>query len=173
MLEPEALVNRWVKILRAAQRYVRQLPADQLNLRATHNRGRQLQVLSQHIFNVGDAYLMKCAAGRAKELSRFSGARLEKDSVTSAGEISSYGDGVISRIELWWNGLADKACEEKIETPNYGVLSIHQLLERATWHSAHHTRQIVDVLQRQGIVPDGEFNDDYLAGLPMPKRTWD
>jgi hypothetical protein len=169
-LPPEELFKRWVKILRAAQRYVRQLPNDQMNLDGTHNRRRPNREVGHHIFRIGEKYL-ECVVNGAKALD---GRKLLKDGTFTTGEeITRYGDEVITRLEQWWNGLADHSCQQRIEVTDYGVISTHQLLERCTWHSAHHTRQIADVLERQGIEPDGRFTKEDLAGLPLPERIWD
>jgi hypothetical protein len=50
---------------------------------------------------------------------------------------------------------------------------MHQLFERSTWHSAQHVRQLIAVLERFGIEPDGKLTSDDLAGLPLPERIWD
>ena len=55
----------------------------------------------------------------------------------------------------------------------YGERPLHELLERCTWHSAQHARQIIAVLERLGIKPDGPLADSDYAGLPMPKGLWE
>jgi hypothetical protein len=55
----------------------------------------------------------------------------------------------------------------------YGMQPLHQLLERSTWHSAQHTRQLMAVLERYGIQPDGPLTQAHLGGLPLPERLWE
>jgi hypothetical protein len=50
---------------------------------------------------------------------------------------------------------------------------MHMLLERSTWHSAQHSRQLIAVLERFGIEPDGRLTPQDLAGLPLPERLWE
>ena len=173
-LPPQELFEKWITILRAAQRYACQLPNDQMNLRALQIRNRPTWQLGNHIFSIGLAYL-ECVVGGAKNLTDLQKTfqSFESDRFTSGEEIARYGDEVIVKIEQWWNGLADKSCRRSIEIDNYGVMSVHQLLDRCTWHSAHHARQIADLLESQGIEPDGKFSEHDLAGLPLPKRIWD
>jgi len=45
-------------------------------------------------------------------------------------------------------------------------------LERSTWHSAQHTRQLADVLQRLGVQAPA-LPDEVLQGLPLPQRIWE
>ena len=79
---------------------------------------------------------------------------------------------VIARIEQWWNGLEDRSARQKVKT-YYGDQPLHELLERSTWHSAQHGRQLVAVLERYGIEPDGPLTKEQLAGLPLPERLWE
>ena len=151
---------------------ISQIPDDQMNSDATHLRKKSLRLVCHHIFSLGDVYL-ECAVDGAKDLALLSRKPLEDGTFSTGEEINRYGDEVIARLEQWWNELADKSCQERIEITDYGVISIHELLERVFWHSAHHARQITDVLERQGIEPDGRFTNEDLAGLPMPKRIWD
>ena len=87
-------------------------------------------------------------------------------------ELAQYGDAIVIRLEQWWDGLADRSCEEKLRT-YYGIQPMHQVFERSTWHSAQHARQLIAVLERFGIEPDGRLTTDDLAGLPLPERLWE
>ena len=61
-------------------------------------------------------------------------------------------------------GLADKSCRQTVKT-YYGERPLHELLERCTWHSAQHARQIIAVLERLGIKADGPLTEADYAGL--------
>lgn len=172
LLAPEILYKKWGSILRAGQRYVRQFPPGQLNMSATPGRNRPIRLLCHHVFRIGDAYLESVLRG-VKDMDSLIRQKPADDEFTSREEIARYGGQVVDHLDQWWSGLADKSCQQKIEITHYGVLSINQLLERATWHSAHHVRQLVDVLERLGIAPDGGFNRKDLDGLPLPKQIWD
>jgi hypothetical protein len=47
------------------------------------------------------------------------------------------------------------------------------VFERSTWHSAQHSRQLADVLERYKIQPDGKLTAQDLAGLPLPERLYE
>ena len=171
-LPPAELFARWRKILCAAQRYVRQIPDDQMNQMALHNRDRTIRLLGYHVFRIGEAYL-ECVVGGAIDLEELIRKPVKNGTLTNGPEIAHYGEEVIGQLDQWWEGLTDKSCGETREITLYGVISLHRLLDRSTWHSAHHTRQIVDVLDRLGIEPDRRFTAQDLAGLPLPERIWD
>src|SRR5258706_5512619 len=140
-LPPEELFRKWINVLRTAQRYVLQIPNDQMNLEGLQNRDRAIRQLCHHIFRIGEAHL-ECAIHGAKNLEELTRLALLDGTFTKGEEIAQYGAGIITRIEQWWKGLADKSFQQRVEILNYGIITAHQLLERSTWHSAHHTRQI-------------------------------
>jgi hypothetical protein len=55
----------------------------------------------------------------------------------------------------------------------YGDQPMHHVMERCTWHSAQHARQIMSVLERLGIQPEGPLTEADYAGLPMPRGLWE
>lgn len=170
-LPPAELVKRWTTVLRAVQRYVQQLPAERLQERVIPNRDRPIRLLAHHVFRIGEAFVETATQG--VEYSEYHAQKPPKEGTMSSGaEISGYGDSVIARIEQWWNGLEDRSARQKVKT-YYGDQPLHELLERSTWHSAQHGRQLVAVLERYGIKPDGPLTKEQLAGLPLPERLWE
>jgi len=170
-LPPVTLVEKWITVLRAAQRYIRQIPNPRLAERAIDNRDRSIRLLSHHIFRIGEAFL-ETAIDDVEYWANNANVPPEDGSCTTGEEIVAYGDGIIERIENWWAQLDDKSCQQKVKT-FYGTPPMHQLFERSTWHSAQHTRQMIAVLERFGIDPDRRLSADDLAGLPLPERIWD
>ena len=170
-LPPPALIAKWTVVLRAAQRYIRQLPSERLGERAIDNRDRSIRLLSHHIFRIGEAFL-ETAVDDVEYWANNANVPPAESSCTTAEEIVGYGDGVIERLENWWARLDDKSCQQKVKT-FYGTPPMHQLFERSTWHSAQHTRQMIAILERFGIEPSGRLSADDLAGLPLPERVWD
>jgi hypothetical protein len=170
-LPPVQLITKWITVLRAAQRYIRQLPADRLAERAIENRDRSLRLLSHHVFRIGEAFLETAIDGVEY---RTNNANIPpEDGTCAAGEeIVAYGDVIVERLEHWWGQLEDKSCRQPVKT-FYGTPPMHQLFERSTWHSAQHARQLMAVLERFGIEPDGQLAAEDLAGLPLPEGLWE
>ena len=170
-LPPAMLVEKWLAVLRAAQRYIRQIPNPRLGERAIDNRDRSIRLLSHHIFRIGEAFL-ETAIDDVVYWANNANVPPQDGTCTTGDEIVAYGDGIIERIKNWWAQLDDKSCQQKVKT-FYGTPPMHQLFERSTWHSAQHTRQMIAVLERFGIDPDRRLSADDLAGLPLPERIWD
>jgi hypothetical protein len=172
LLAPDILFEKWNNILRAGERYVRQFPPGELNRSATPGRMRPIRLLCHHVFRIGDGFLQSVIHG-VQDMDSVIRGKPADDTFTTREEIARYGEQVTAALEQWWKGIPDKSCQRKIEITHYGVLTLNQLMERSTWHTAHHVRQLVDVLERLGIPPDGGFNRRDLEGLPLPKRIWD
>jgi len=170
-LPPTALMTKWITVLRAAQRYIRQLPSDRLAERAIDNRDRSIRLLSHHVFRIGDAFLETAIDG-VEYRTNNANVPPEDGTCTAAVEIAAYGDGIVERLENWWSQLEDQSCRQPVKT-FYGTPPLHQLFERSTWHSAQHTRQLIAVLERFGIEPQGRLTAEDLAGLPLPQGLWE
>ncbi|MCE9640287.1 MAG: DinB family protein [Betaproteobacteria bacterium] len=170
-LPPEQLTHKWLTTLRAAQRLMRQMPTERINELVIDNRPRSIRLMGHHVFRIGEAYLETAVDGveYATQLANIPPA---DGTFTTGEEIARYGDDVIAGIEKWWNGLADKSCQQKVKT-FFGPQALHMLYERSTWHSAQHTRQLAAVLERFGIKPDHPLTPEDLAGLPLPERLWE
>ena len=169
-LEPEVLVSRWLHVLRAAQRHVRQIPAARLGERAVQSRDRSIRDLAYHVYQIPDAFLQAIEEG-VEDLTSVYNAP-PPSSVKTVEDIGAYGSRVEKKLEAWWKRLADKSCRQTVKT-YYGVRPLHELLERCTWHSAQHARQIIAVLERLGVKPDAPLAAADYAGLPMPKGLWE
>jgi hypothetical protein len=170
-LPPAELISKWITVLRAAQRYIRQIPAERLSERAIDNRERSLRLLAHHIFRIGEAFLETAVDGTEYRTDN-ANARPQSGTCVAAEEITAYGDAIIERLENWWRGLEDKSCKQPVKT-FYGTPPMHQLFERSTWHSAQHTRQLIAVLERFGIEPDTRLTAEDLSGLPLPEGIWE
>jgi uncharacterized damage-inducible protein DinB len=169
-LSPQALVEKWVSVLRAAQRHVLQLPAARLHERAVQSRDRSIRDLAYHVYQVPDAFLQAVEQG-VEDLTAVYNSP-PPPGVNKVEQIAAYGDAITKKLDAWWRGLPDKSCRQTVKT-YYGERPLHELLERCTWHSAQHARQIIAVLERLGIEPDGRLTASDYAGLPMPKGLWE
>jgi hypothetical protein len=94
------------------------------------------------------------------------------EALDSPAKIVAYGADVRDRLARWWEATTDRACGKPVRT-YYGTQVAHDVLERCTWHSAQHCRQLAVVLQRHGIEADGPPAPELLAGLPMPEGLWE
>ena len=106
-LPPQALVDRWITVLRASQRYVRQIPDWRLAERPMENRDRSIRLLSHHIFRIGEAFL-ETALEDVEYRTNNANVPPPDGSCLTGVQVAAYGAGIIERLENWWSQLEDK-----------------------------------------------------------------
>jgi glutaredoxin len=169
-LSPQALMDKWLHVLRAAQRHARQLPAARLSERATEGRDRSIRDLACHVYQVPEAFLEAVENGNPELAQHYNAP--PPAHVKSPADIAAFGAGIEKRLEAWWRNLADRSGRQTVST-YYGERPMHELLERSTWHSAQHARQIIAVLERLGVKVERPLTQADYAGLPLPEGLWE
>jgi len=171
VLPPPELAERLVAIQMAAQRFFAQIPDDKLDRLLPH-RPRSYAQLAYHIFNIADAFLEHETQG----LPLMEGAygRVPSPEMSTKAKILAYGRDVQKRCEAWRDGPGRRTADvSRKANVYYGDVSVHEFLERTTWHSGQHVRQLIMVLGMLGIAPDRPLGKETFSGLPMPEKVWD
>ena len=169
-LSPTELYTRLDTILSAAQRYVRQMPAEALD-KQLPNRPRSYRVLMHHVFQIPNAFL-DAVEDDGRKFTSENLLSLPPEEMRTREQISEFGEQVHARVRRWWDGLDDRSGARPVDT-YYGVKPMHEVLERTTWHSGQHARQLMSLLEQQGIAPDRPLTKADLQGLPMTEKIWD
>ena len=169
-LSPGELVRKLDGVLAAAERLVRQIPAEALNSDVM-DRNRSYRQLSFHIFEIVEAFLERTInQGVTLELEHLNADA--PDEIQTATDITAYGVDVRRRLNAWWAIEVDRDCARIVPT-YWGDQALHQVLERTAWHPAQHVRQLAMLLPEFGIAPDRPLTPSDLAGLPVPEKVWD
>jgi len=170
VLPAPELTARLVTIQTAAQRLFAQIPDDKLGRMLPH-RPRSYAELAYHIFNIADAFLEHEVQGLPLKEGAYG--RVPPPQMDTKGKILAYGADVLERFESWWHGPGQTTDFSRKANVYYGDVTLHEYLERTTWHSGQHVRQLMMVLDMLGIEPDGPLGSETFAGLPMPDKVWD
>ena len=170
MLTVPELVSRLVTIQQAAQRLFAQISDDKLGQQLP-NRPRSYAQLAYHIFNIADAFLEHEVQGLPLKEGAYN--RVPPPEMKTKEQILDYGRNVLSGIETWWRGPGQSASFDAKANVYYGNVTLHDYLERTTWHSGQHVRQMMMVLGMLGIAPDRPVGKETFDGLPMPDKVWD
>jgi len=170
VLPARDLVARLLEIQMTAQRLFAQIPEDKLGRMLPH-RPRSYAQLGYHIFNIADAFLEH----EVKSLPLKEGAysRVPPPDMDTRAKILAYGQDVLARFSAWWGGPGQTTDFSRKARVYYGDVTLHDYLERTTWHSGQHVRQLVMVLEMLGIEPDRPPTRETFADLPMPDKVWD
>ena len=169
-LPPKELVRRLDTILEGAERFGLQMPPEALDERVVQNRPRSIGVLFHHIFQIPVAFLD--AAAHDKQLVYDRLVEAPTDDLKNREAIAAYGTDVRRRIDAWWQHEKDPSAKRPLDT-YFGEHPLHEVLERTTWHSGQHVRQMMDLLRQRGIEPNDPLGPEVFEGLPMPKQVWD
>lgn len=165
-LSVQELHDRLDKYMGAAIELIPLMPADRLN---THvpGRPRSYRALAFHLFRVVDAFI-GANQGTTLLQAMF---REEPSADATADELVAYGRKVRERFDEWWR-TSDRAPKRSLQT-YYGPQSLHELLERTTWHCGQHVRQYMMLLEIEGRTHRQPLVDADFAKLPMPQNVWD
>jgi glutaredoxin len=170
VLPASELAGRLVEIQTAVQRLFAQIPDDKNGGMLPH-RPRSYAQLAYHTFNIADAFLEHEVEGQPLKEGAYD--RVPPPEMDTKAKILLYGRDVLDRFRSWWDGAGRTTDFSRKARVYYGDVSLHEYLERTTWHSAQHVRQLVMVLGTLGIEPDRPPASETFAGLPMPDKVWD
>jgi hypothetical protein len=165
-LSTEELAARVDKFMTAALELIPLMPADRLDVHVP-GRPRSYRTLAFHLFRVVDAFL------DANEGVTLVQAMFREEPEPDAGTdvLVAYGEKVRDRFRTWWKG-SDTSPAKTLQT-YYGPQSLHELMERTTWHSGQHVRQYMMLLEKEGISHHRPLVAADFAKLPMPQNVWD
>lgn len=132
---------------------------------------RAIRLVCHHVFRIAEAFEETMRQG-TEYWEWHAQKEPEPATMLTAEEIARYADDVITRLERWWASLEDKSGWQPVKT-YMGEQPMHALFERSAWHSAQHARQLMALLERYGIAPEGPLTRKDLAGLPLPEQLWE
>lgn len=167
-LSPAALAERINIILPKAIGFVRQIPDAVLD-GPFRDSWAPPRGLAHHVFRVTEAFLESvqtpCELGYDLIMQG-------THEVVPLQDVAGYGAQVLARFNAWWEGAKGSDFSAAMET-YYGPQTLHEVLERTTWHSAQHARQLMVVIESLGREVVEPFTAADLANLPLPEKAWD
>ena len=165
-LPPAELYARLDKFMSAAIGLLPLMPYEKLHVHVP-GRPRSYRALAFHLFRVVTAFL-DAEQGTPLVQAAF---REEPAADADMASVAAYGAAVRERLRDWW-AHGDTSATRMLPT-YYGAQSLHELLERTTWHSGQHVRQWMMLLEREGMSHDRPLREADFERLPMPRNVWD
>jgi len=161
-LSRDALVERWRTVLRAASRYMAQIPEARL-VDQLPGRPRTYLALANHLVEIGRGYMQVVR-----------GADFDGPIAAAVPAQEAPVAELVAGIEALCGALDETPVDvTAVVATYYGQQTLHAVLERCTWHCAQHARQLMMVLEILGIEPDGALKPRDFEDLPMPEAVWD
>lgn len=165
-LTTDELAARVTKFMDSALQLIPLMPHDRLD---THvpGRPRSYRSLAFHLFRVVDAFL-----DANEDITLVQAMfREEPQPDDSTDALVAYGEKVRRRFRQWWE-RSDTSPSKTLQT-YYGPQSLHELMERTTWHCGQHVRQYMMLLEKEGVSHHRPLVAADFAKLPMPQNVWD
>lgn len=165
-LSTDELAARVDKFMGAALELIPLMPYDRLD---THvpGRPRSYRALAFHLFRVVQAFL-DANDDVVLVQAMF---REEPEPNANTDALVAYGEKVRRRFGEWWK-KGDTAPSKTLQT-YYGPQSLHELMERTTWHAGQHVRQYMMLLEKEGVSHHWPLVAADFVKLPMPQNVWD
>ena len=165
-LSTDELAARVDKYMGAALELIPLMPADRLGIHVP-GRPRSYRTLAFHLFRVVAAFL-DANQGESLEQAAF---REEPAADADTAALVAYGESVRQRFKDWW-AKGDNAPTKPLPT-YYGDQSLHELMERTTWHCGQHVRQYMMLLEKEGVTHPAPLKPPDFTKLPFPQNVWD
>lgn len=163
------LFETFDKILEAVIRGALQVPPDRLLWRSP-DRDRPLKVFCYHILADPDHVLDAIAAQRYDGSFKLTYGEASERFRTME-DIARFGEETRSRLKAAKKSLTAETLDRIIE--GYaGQTNGHELLHQVLSHTAHHLRQLYEMLRIIGVKPESPLSDEDFKGIPMPKELW-
>jgi glutaredoxin len=162
------LQRRLLAVLDGTIRFTRQLPDSALGTMQP-NRPRSYRDLVYHIINIDDAFL-EHEAGIPLIADSYN--RVAGPDMQTKEALIAYAEDVRAKLVTLFKSMENADWNARANV-YYGKQTLHEYLERTTWHSGQHSRQLMWALNGLGIAPDQPLGKEIFGGLPMPEQVWE
>jgi hypothetical protein len=168
-LADTALFAALDKIMGAVIRATRQVPADRADW-TTPDRDRPLKVFCYHIL-VDPIHVLDAVADGTYD-GGFKLTYNEKAALfDSMEEVARFGEQCRDRVRRAGDDLSRADLDRPIDGYG-GKTDGHELFHLVLSHSAHHLRQLYDMLRTIGVEPAEPLGAEDFRGIPMPASLW-
>jgi hypothetical protein len=165
-LSVDELAARIDKYMGAALELIPLMPTDRLDVHVP-GRPRSYRTLAFHLFRVVAAFL-DANQGTSLDQAAF---REEPAADAGPAALVAYGQSVRQRFKDWW--ARGDTTPTKVLPTYYGPQSLHELMERTTWHCGQHVRQFMMLLEKEGVAHAMPLQPPDFTKLPFPQNVWD
>lgn len=164
-LSEKELLDRWDQILSYGKVIIQSFTEEQLKRQAIIGRDRTIRLLSLHVYQIADAFMMSVDDGLVDIIPTINEERLD---IATREDLLKYVDEMIAKYRGFRQSHRDQLPDSIVTY--YGEQPSGLVLERGAWHSGQHVRQL-DVIAA-GMGAEFQVPPEVWQGLPMPKRLW-
>lgn len=162
--EPGEMFAAVDQLLTALQAAVVQIPQDKLTFKSP-DRDRDLQNFTVHI-----AHRVQRGLNAAQDLTFVADTKEMHDTAAqpydTPDKIAAYAAGVQERVRAWRASEGDAPLSQNVDS-YMGQVTLLQLFEMITNHTAHHLRQLYVFMEQLGIRPKDPLAVEQLRGVTV------
>ena len=161
---------KWLRLLNLAIGYIETCSQEELLADVIKERERPVGELSYHAFQIAESFLHCMKTGEREWFVRSSGP-VKMDVALDKTRLLAFARQIAAELERYWNG-GKTEFKDVVSEFEGGLKSTLEFLDRSSWHSAQHIRQVASVLERDGVKLTPAWSEDFVAGLGVPKSLW-
>lgn len=162
--EPSEMFSALDELLAALQAAVVQIPPEQLTYKSP-DRDRDLRTFTVHI-----AYRVQRGLESARSLIYEASTKEKYEEAAlphkTPAQIAGFAAEIQERLRDWRAGTGDEALSQVVDA-YMGRITLLQLFELITNHTAHHLRQLYVFMQRIGVEPRDPLAVEQLRGVSV------
>ena len=166
-LSPPGLAQRLDTILASAEALVRLIPDAHMEW-TPPERKRPVADLAYHVFRLGLGFIEGVDRLTFPATVHSDTAPAE---LRTGDALARFGALARARLSGWFAGAGGDEYSRIVQT-YWGPVPAHDLLERTTWHTAQHLRQLYVLAERLDIKPPSPLPLQAFEGLPLPSSLW-
>jgi hypothetical protein len=167
VLTPAELRDKTNRVLSLAIGFIESVPDDKLTTLNPHRETRDIRFLAFHVFDIQIDFIEALAGAEWTQ-----GLGEPTDSLRTSADLARFGKDVKRRYYEWFSQQSTPEWSRIIAT-NWGDRTVYSMLERATWHSLQHLRQLEAMLEMINLPLSDRLSAADMADLPIPERIWE
>ena len=164
------IFEKWIALTKIAVSYIEACPQEELHADVLKERERPVGELAYHAFQIAQSFLYCMNTGERDWFERSSGP-VNMEAALDKAQLLAFARSTAEELAQYWNGGATRF-EDVPALFEGGLASTHEFLDRSSWHSAQHIRQVAAVLGRDGVTLTPAWSDDFVQGLGVPQNLW-
>jgi hypothetical protein len=166
MLSPMVLRERYGRVMAALCRFTEQITETDLTWQSPDNQ-RSVRFLIAHAATIMRMFV------DTKNRDDFDNSGAPPVGLAAAGDraaLLTWARGTVAQFNEWWDEIGYDDPFNRILRTTWGHRTLHEVFERAVWHTAQHVRQMQDWMGKFGTPAHEPLTEEDLAGLPLPAR---
>lgn len=166
---PEYIFEKWLFLLDTTISYLKATPPDVLKVEPVKNRVRPVGQLAFHVFQIAEAFVHCMRTRQSAWIERSSGA-VDMSIALDKPRLLDYAAPIVAELRKYRDNGEFQSVPMDFE---WGLKTTYEFLDRSSWHSAQHMRQVASTLAREGVTLVPQWKDEYFQGLNVPVQLWE